>query len=491
MQRFLIALVFIARCYAALPQTTVWEVRPTVGSDTTAGACFVSGSSGTDYSQQNAAQYTAADLATSGATSIVVSVSHSFVAADVGNCLHITTTGTGALFIVGYYQIVSVSTGLATLDRPCASTAAAAAGTYYVGGAGATPANANANATAGNTVWVKATGTYTVTSAMTFSLNSGSATDFIPFRFIGYTSTRGDNGQFTWTTATNSIDLVDFTAATNVTFENVIFTSTAGTPGSGFNASATGNTSNLTVLNCKFSGFGNAILGNFSVDWSFDGLFVVNSRITASTGTGIINTLSTYILGSLIDNNGLDGAQWQANAAADSSSWVVDNSIFYKNASFGLALASLGGGQPIAVINHSSFSTNLDGIDTGDTLVPTVQISNSIFDANTNYGIATGQTTNIMPWQLYTNAFYNNGSGPTQGVNAGIGTITLTASPYVSLGSLNFALNTTAGGGALLNQAGFPGILANGGGTGYTSVGALDPMSGSSGGGAHAYPVVQ
>ena len=63
----------------------------------------------------------------------------------------------------------------------------------------------------------------------------------------------------------------------------------------------------------------------------------------------------------------------------------------------------------------------------------------------------------------------------------------LTASPYVSVGT-NFALNSTAGGGAALYSAGFPGVMP--GGTGYAAVGALQPAA-SSGGGQHGYPIVQ
>jgi hypothetical protein len=65
----------------ALPTTTVIEVR-TTGNDSNGGG-FVAGASGTDYSQQNSAQYTFSNLASSNATSsspTVTSASHNFVA---------------------------------------------------------------------------------------------------------------------------------------------------------------------------------------------------------------------------------------------------------------------------------------------------------------------------------------------------------------------------------------------------------------------------
>jgi hypothetical protein len=489
MKRLSLILLLAVTLRAALPQNTAWEVRPTVGSDTTAGVCFVTGSSGTDYSQQNAAQYSGTDLVLGAGGTTATSVSHSFVPADIGNCIHITA-GTG--FTPGYYEITAVGVGVfgqATFDRS-AGSAASIGGTYYVGGAGATVSNANTNAQPGNTVWVKATGTYTVTSAMTVSMNSN-VSPFVPLSFIGYSSTRGDNGQFTWTTSTNSIDLVTFSVAHNVAFENILFSTTAGTPGYGLHGAAVADSSTFLVLNCKFSGFNIGIYGDFNVNSAIEGLSFVNSRITASVSHGLLNSSSTYIFGSQLDNNGGDGAVWQAASISDSSSWVVENSIFYHNTLNGLIEPGFGGGEPILIINHSDFSTNgQSGILTSSTLTPIVQISNSIMDANVGFGLGSGTNVTFMPWQLYNNAYYNNGSGPVQNINAGIGTITLSASPYVSVGT-NFALNNTSGGGAALVGTGFPGVLPNGGGTGYANVGALDPMAGSSSGGAHGYPIVQ
>src|SRR5271154_2251309 len=63
--------------WGVLPSTTVWEVRPTVGSDTNGGA-FVTGSSGTDMSQfnnKNATSCTSCQSATSNiSTTDVVAV---------------------------------------------------------------------------------------------------------------------------------------------------------------------------------------------------------------------------------------------------------------------------------------------------------------------------------------------------------------------------------------------------------------------------------
>src|SRR4051794_28898639 len=113
----------------SLSAATVWEVRPgATGASANNGGGFVAGATGTDYSQQNSPQYNAADLSGTNAntaTPAVTSASHSFVGADVGNLIHITA---GTNWTAGFYQIVSVAAGAATLDRACASVASPTSG---------------------------------------------------------------------------------------------------------------------------------------------------------------------------------------------------------------------------------------------------------------------------------------------------------------------------------------------------------------------------
>ena len=107
---------------------------------------------------------------------------------------------------------------------------------------------------------------------------------------------------------------------------------------------------------------------------------------------------------------------------------------------------------------------------------PLLQISNSILDANGTYGIDGASTSLTVAALLYSNAFYNNSTAATRGFNAGIGTVTLSASPYNTIGS-DFSLNSTAGGGAACKAAGWPGVMP--GGTGYSDIGALQSSGGS------------
>ena len=95
----------------AQPATTVWEVRPTVGSDSNGGG-FVPGASGTDWSQQNSPQYALTGIASSGSGNTVLSA---LAAADmVGNIAQCTG---GTNFNTGLFEVTSVSVGVSSRKR--------------------------------------------------------------------------------------------------------------------------------------------------------------------------------------------------------------------------------------------------------------------------------------------------------------------------------------------------------------------------------------
>jgi hypothetical protein len=291
-----------------------------------------------------------------------------------------------------------------------------------------------------------------------------------------------------WTTATNSVDLVDFTAANNVLFQNIVFSTTAGTPGYGLRALSSADTVSTFVINCKFSGFLDAIYGNYNVDWAFADLYVINTRITASTSFGIVNSGSTVIFGSMLDNNGSDGANWSSGNVADPPSWFISYSVFYKNGGNGFQRTSIPS-SPAMVLDHNDFSTNTAaGVLITNTLNAGVQMTNNILDANGTYGVSASSGTSSPKIAFYNNAFYNNGTAPTLNVAGAVGSITLSGSPYVSVGT-NFLPNSTAGAGAAVTGAGTPGTIPAAG-TGSTSVGALQPST-SAASSQHGYPIVQ
>ena len=114
----------------ALAATCVFEVR-TTGSDLNGGA-FKAGATGTDRSQQDAAHASGTDLVVDGSDNTkVTSATHNFVAADVGNTIQIVN---GGAWTGGVYEIVSVASNAAVLDRSPAATGSTS-GTWKLGGA--------------------------------------------------------------------------------------------------------------------------------------------------------------------------------------------------------------------------------------------------------------------------------------------------------------------------------------------------------------------
>lgn len=452
----------------ALPATSVFEVRGGAGSDNNGGG-FDPSKSGTDYSQQNAAQFSGTDL-TSVSSLVVSSVSHNFVSTDVGNFINITA-GTG--FTVGIYEIVSVSANQATLDRSPGTVGVS--GTWAEGGALATIGKVIGVWASGNIAWVKASASYVLTAALT--IGSGGQGNGSPNYINGYTTTRGDGGQATLTTSTNSINLVSFASVSYVTFQNFIFSSTAGTPGYGWQ-STTGTCLNITAVNCKWTGFSVGIEGDFGAFlYDFQFLILLNCVITACTTFGVVNSLSSTLVNCTIYGNGSDGYK-NGSGSGKSGIMTAINCIFKGNGGNGVTINS--GSFGATLINCSVTSNTGDGIACAYQGI--LSAWNNIFDANGAWGIAiTGLTSSPSALIEMYNAFYANTSGKITGFTGSTTDITLTGSPYVSIASNNFALNSTAGAGAACRNAGIPGVLQVGG-TGYADIGALrhqDPAGGS------------
>jgi len=195
--------------------------------------------------------------------------------------------GTGSL-ASGWYQVITFTNSTTiVLDR---AIGAGVTITMNIGGALSTIAQAITNKVQGNTIYVKATGAYTVTTTQNLVAGDGGTGDTAT-TFIGYTSARTDNGQATWTTATNSVDLITFAVANNFAFYNFAFTNTAGTKGNGITAGTSGANGNLQLYNCLFDGFNIAVNGPFvgsypgsRFSWSI-ALSRIRSAMESSTAT--------------------------------------------------------------------------------------------------------------------------------------------------------------------------------------------------------------
>lgn len=502
-RRVFLFLCLIQAASATLSVNTVWELR-TTGTDTNGGA-FVTGASGTDYSQndnKNASGCTSCgsstvNLSTTDAvaagTTTITSAAASFTSGIVGNVIRLSG-GTGSL-TAGWYQVTTFTNSTTiVVDRTVATGTGI---TMNIGGALLTWGQlfASTNFAAFHQAYVKS-GTYTFTSAVTVTANciGTISTAQTMCQINGYGTTRGDGGTRPLiTTATNSTTLFNMNGADGFFWRHLSFSNTAATRSHGFNA--TGSCSYVVFDDDVMDGFDFAILGNWNVTETFRRLIVTNSEIKNSqggvNGGAIFNTDGATVINSYI-HNGTGDAWGRPVNTGFTGPMIGINSVFANNGINGVTIETGAGGTAgwITLMDHCIFDSNTtDGLYTGDTGVPVI-IRNNIFSNNGLYGWEAGNAnSNDPPYYAvaYTNGYYNNTSGNYHVVSAAPGDVALTASPYVSPPS-NFALNSTAGGGAALKAAGSPGVTLNG--TGYVDIGLLQTQAAAASS-QHAYGTAQ
>lgn len=437
----------------ALDKATVWEVRPATGSDTNGGG-FVAGASGTDYSQQDAAQLTFTDLVIDAVTNTKISSSGNPISSShVGNTINITG-GTG--FTTGRYQVISVAAGVATMDRAVGTTGSTG-GTGKLGGAVASLAGAPY--IGGNTVYIK--GTLTVTAATT--ITTVVTTSIGPVTFNGYSTARDDGTRATWTTATNSVNLIETSASLGYVFKNFDFSCTAGTPGDCFHAKNTNNAGGLWIDNCLIHGWNRGINGDFAVDWSFASLVVSRSRIYSCTSHGVTNGGCMVFLGCYIHDNGGDGIK--VINGGPRTQLIVWRSVIKSNTGKGIEdlldvpmnPTGAGGSVAMTIILESDILNNTsDNVKMARTTNPgALVIYNSIIDAAGGYGVNSDQVGYAM-MALGAIAWRANTTADTNNVPKSPFDITLTGDPFTARGSDDFTLNGTAGAGAACKAVGLP-----------------------------------
>jgi hypothetical protein len=452
----------------ALPATLQWDVR-TTGSDSNGGA-FDPGvtSPGTDFSQQNSAQIAFTDLVIGATNTQLTSVLNPFTSADVGNTINVTS-GTG--FTVGRYNVRSVSTGIATMDR-AVGTAASVGGVGNLGGSMASPVTAMAAIVSGNSVWLKS-GTYTVTATVT---NTSGAT----FTLAGYGTTHGDNVAGTiLTTATNGLVLIDVTpGTTNPWIHNIAMSTTASSRGDGIHL--TDVSDNFFVTNCSLTGFALMVDGFTHTSLS---LTFINSSFFNGNGTTVINDFQspiTIINCMFLGNAGI--------AVSFSGILFVTGSIFAGNSTGISSLNSSGNPGSVTIIDSTIAYNTSHGINLNSTTWfgnggNAFTASGNIIYGNGGFGITAGaaSTPNNANLLMQLNAFGANTSGNVNNVPTGIGAITLTADPFTNHSGGDYSLNTAAGGGSLLRGAGFPGTFTGSSTTGHLDVGAVQSVASSGG----------
>lgn len=434
-----------------LSAATVWEYQ--AGGNNLNGGGFVTGASGTDYSQQTAPHLSITDLVSDGADNTKVSSALTpFDAQDVGNIIQITGAGTG--FTLGWYQVIAVVGAVATLDRSCGGTGLSG-GTARLGGCMALPLTTTvAQIIAGNKVYIKL-GTYTLTGGLTFP----NGTAISPITVMGYNLTRGDQP-----TGTNRPIIVG-----------------------GANSPVFGNYNKISNIRGSTTGIYGLLGGNFSTFFNCDG---ANTSGTADRWGLSIANYSCFTLCSGSSTNGY-GISLGAGAMYGCYTY---SSIY--------GVSCLG----ITVILNSIIRGSTAGIKTTDTsLLGFTCIGNTIYGAETpagtgisfpvgaiygvvwiNNNIIYGWATGISLDPILNNVFedYNDFFNNTNDVvNLTKGPNDLALNPqFVDAPNGDFRI------GANLKGKGFPGAFSGAAATciGYLDIGAVQRIEPGVGG----YPAV-
>jgi hypothetical protein len=450
----------------ALAITTEWDVR-TTGSDSNAGG-WDSSSSGTDYSQQDSPQVTYADLVIGGTTTQLTSAGNPFTSAHVGNVLNVTG-GTG--FTTGRYQVVSVASNVATMDRSV-GTAASTGGAGKLGGALATPSPAfgatYANTTTQFKVHVKA-GTYTATASYTTMLST--ATPIL----IGYQTTHNDGGtRPLFTTATSSLNMfIGPNAIRTITYQNINFSDTSTTRGVLHSQSGGATYHDVKFVDCMIDGFAYAVNGS-----NVGAYFAMNSATFKNTEVKSCTTGGCYMWGSVIvdasyfhDNTG-DALKLNGNFS--NSVLFVRRSVFYASTGKHINGTSASTVYGLHLEGNDFRGATSDGVflASGFLQIPSLRGFNThvgnIYWGNGGYGFNGGES--IVFTINDDNAYGSNTSGARNNLAVGTNDKALTASPWVS--TTDFSLNTTSGGGPVVSAAETPGpFLATT--TGAPNIGAV------------------
>jgi hypothetical protein len=511
----LVFLIAAGQLFAALPASTVWEVR-TGGSDTNGGG-FVTGASGTDWSQQNGTQYSVTDGVTLGTTTIT-SATASFGTDVVGNIMYVQG-GTGSITAGWYWITARASATSITVDRSAGLTTGTGV-TLHIGGALLSPGIASSQmAVSGMIAYLLNTGSsvFSITSA-TSNIAGGTMSQNlsnIDNIFVGYATHRNIFNTDTPPTIQANVASAVLTKGARSTFFNLIFdgnsqASTILTSGAyfyrvtvqNFAAASTASTVNSFFIGCLATGNSATVFlgglvayseayGNTATPISAGTIIRTFSYLNTGAGTdGAANVASTvaFVDGLTSVANGRHGY----NAAAGGMH-LIENSTLQSNAGFGV----VSGGTTL-ISNNNGFYNNASGPVSltaptgysfnpitltgtafpGSTQTPATTTTGSTSGASTaltvgsSTGIAVGQLitgTNIAA-ETYVAAV--SGTAVTLSI-ASTGTVSGNVNTYPAV----LSLNALASQGAALRAAAIPALFPRGLTPDYADVGAVQSQA--------------
>ncbi len=391
---------------------TAFECRTQATGSTTNGGGWVPGSSGTDWTQQNSAQYASTDGVTNGTTTIT-SATANWGTDVVGNLAYVAG-GTGSIS-GNWYQITARNSATSiTVDRSTGLTTGTGA-TVNIGGAVdlATAISIMNNAGNGTSseyqCWIKNDGIYTTTAGFSLTTGGNFYGGGTANRFSGYTTTRGDgatagNEAIIRLSTNSNLTAISVTTAQASYFENLIV------DGNGLSGS-NGIVGYCDVYNCKFinfAGFGvktqtgyrmarcevtgctsaatAAVVANAS---SNNHIYACNIHDNACPGIAMVNGNSNYInvVGCMIFNN--SGAS--SDGINGAPSWLIMENTIYNNGRHGIGYTTQAGNHPLVIRNILANNGGW-GIDN---VASTAQPPLFYFDGNAYYGNSSGDRTNL------------------------------------------------------------------------------------------------
>lgn len=400
------------RCWTP---TSTNPTTPALQFNTVAGCASAASPTGgtfsVDYTQQNAAELSLTDVASSNTTTFT-SATGGFTKAMIGNAIR--CTGGGATS--GYYFIVNqTDTNTITTDRAGGTIAA---GTGKVGGGAATirrvanSANATGDeAVAGNTVYIYGSGVdlptsddYTATDAQ-FTPPSGTAAD-------GYFRMIGENGR----PRLKNTGLMFHNAALTY-FDNLYLTASSNANGTLaiLNLNGTGcvvknliiNTANQAAL-VGIQGTSANAIENCEV------LSGTTSPTSSASAIGIhlSSAFASYVRRCRVHHQRSHGIQYSSTYGA-----AIDECLVYANVGDGLNLTTSGSGK--------------------------IHASHNTIDGNQGHGIAVTTFVTAMNTTLRYNLITNHTQASKYGITISTGSA-LVNDPHITSIGYNWLYNNTA-----------------------------------------------
>lgn len=462
----------------ALTASQQWWLR--TGGDELNGGGYdatVSGA-GTNYANQDAAQLSLSDMACANSTTLT-SVTGGFTALMIGNIVRIAS---GTNFTAGYYMVTArASTNSVTVDRNPTNGGSATGGTGRLGGAFASPVNLASGGTANQPVVASPLAPGHIVNVRGGGTDNPASPDYTPTGGTGYWTMPAGNLttgiiQFTGFNGRpflQSDGAIIKTSYWRLTHVKLSPTGTASPMLQDTNAGGSGKLAGLALIDVVFDQNGQDCALCDTVGMMQQS-FCTN---TGSTAAGTVSTVKGANHGGWFYNNQFAHQRgpaielYQMGGAV--GNLITDCRLTTKGAIEVGTIGNIANPIVIGVINNTLDSNLGDGIRALDAggCCSGVVFNNLVTNSgryNLNYPTNADRFVSIRPDY---NAVYNGGTANRNNVSAGAHDVTLSANPY--MGSGDYALNGTAGGGAACVGVGLWGTVPGGVGTGAINIGAV------------------